>query len=69
MSLRAASRAPIRIMTDAWLQRIPEPTILHAPLSESVVSDCLIAHKKGAPMDATHYIGYLVLDIADSPGT
>jgi hypothetical protein len=55
-------------MTDAWLQRIAEPTILHAPLSESVVSDCLIAHKKGAPLDATQYFGYLVLDIADSPG-
>ena len=37
------------------------------PFSESVVSDCLIAHKKGAPLDATQYIGYLVLDIADSP--
>ena len=33
-------------MTDAWLQRIPEPTILHAPFSESVVSDCLIAQAK-----------------------
>jgi hypothetical protein len=32
VSLRAASRAPIRIVTDAWLQRIPEPTILHAGL-------------------------------------
>jgi hypothetical protein len=32
VSLRAASRAPIRILTDAWLQRIPKPTILHAGL-------------------------------------
>jgi len=31
VSLRAASRAPVRILT-AWLQRIHEPTILHAGL-------------------------------------
>jgi len=28
--LTSGHRAPIRIVTDAWLQRIPEPTILHA---------------------------------------